>query len=55
MTNAEDTRAATGLLAVDLPGSVVALAAWSAWTRLDLLPTAAPRPETAGARVCAEG
>lgn len=43
MTNAEDTRAATGLLAVDLPGSVVALAAWSAWTRLDLLPAAAPR------------
>jgi hypothetical protein len=35
--------ATTGRLAVDVPVSVVALAAWSAWTRFDLLPAAAPR------------
>jgi hypothetical protein len=43
VTNTEDMRVATGRLTVDLPGSVVALAAWAAWTRFGLLPAAVPR------------
>jgi hypothetical protein len=43
MTDTEDTRTVTGGLALDLPRSVVELADWSAWTRFDLLPAAAPR------------
>ena len=43
MANTEDTRTATGRLAADLPMPVVELAAWSAWTRFDRLPAAAPR------------
>ena len=43
MINTEDTRAATGRLAVRSPVSVVALADRAAWTRFDPLPAAAPR------------
>ncbi|GAA3458032.1 hypothetical protein GCM10018963_00450 [Saccharothrix longispora] len=45
MTDTEDTRTATGGLAVHLPAFVLAQAAWSAWTRFDHRYT---RPSTSG-------
>ena len=43
VTDTEDTRAVPGTLAMELLGSVAALAAWSTWNPFDVLPAAAPR------------